>query len=185
MSLPDLINGLFEALGSIFVALSCIKLYKDKQVHGVSALTVGFFTSWGLWNLFYYPHLGQFWSSVAAGLVALVNAAWLGMIFYYRRYPGGRRLAMAYERFEGTAAADLQARIDDMIGNSIRTTDEELAALREALEDISKHGLRADMNPTQPVGNWKEVTIFFLDYLKRIDDSLKERARAALEGKGK
>lgn len=99
MSLPDLINVLFESAGSLAVAMSCLRLYKDKQVHGLSTLTAAFFTSWGFWNLYYYPSLGQFWSGLAAGLVCLVNATWLGMIFYYRKYPGGRRLSLAKDKY--------------------------------------------------------------------------------------
>lgn len=84
MNMADIVNGLFEVFGSIAVVMSCMRLYKDKAVHGVSLVTVGFFASWGLWNLFYYPSLGQFWSAVAAGLVCLANFTWLGMLYYYK-----------------------------------------------------------------------------------------------------
>jgi hypothetical protein len=36
-----------------------------------------FFTSWGVWNLYYYPSLGQ-WLSFAAGIaLCLGNIAWV------------------------------------------------------------------------------------------------------------
>lgn len=83
MFLPDIINGIFEFLGAPFILFSIIKLYKEKQVRGVSWSTVTFMTSWGLWNLYYYPCIGQ-WASFTGGAVLVcVNIIWLGQIFYY------------------------------------------------------------------------------------------------------
>jgi len=44
-----------------------------------------FFTSWGMWNLFYYPHLGQWYSFAGGVFIVSVNTFWLGQIIYYRR----------------------------------------------------------------------------------------------------
>lgn len=83
--LPDLINGMYEAGGGFMQLLNVKALYKDKKVIGVSIVPSAFFTSWGIWNLFYYPHLGQ-WLSFAGGLVlVLVNVAWVCMAIYYAR----------------------------------------------------------------------------------------------------
>lgn len=79
----DLINGLFELLGGIFILLSVIKLHKEKKVRGVSFIHVGYFALWGYWNIAYYPHLNQ-WTSFAGSLiVTLVNTFWLGQLIYY------------------------------------------------------------------------------------------------------
>jgi hypothetical protein len=56
---------------------------KDKQVKGYSLWTPIFFTSWGAWNLFYYPHLGQTLSFAAGILVLCVNAVYLGLLIHY------------------------------------------------------------------------------------------------------
>lgn len=81
----DNVNGLFELLGGLFIMLSCIKLYKDKKVRGVSVIAIIYFTLWGYWNIHYYPHLGQ-WVSFAGGLcVVTVNTIWLAMMIYYIR----------------------------------------------------------------------------------------------------
>ena len=81
----DNVNGLFEFCGGLFILLSCIKLYKDKKVRGVSVIGIAYFTLWGYWNIHYYPHLGQ-WTSFVGGLcVVLVNTAWLGQMIYYIR----------------------------------------------------------------------------------------------------
>jgi hypothetical protein len=57
--------------------------------------------------------------------------------------------------------------------------------LEQCLRDYEQHGLRADLNPTQPMGDWMEVSRFYLDYLKRIEESVKDRARTALAKRGK
>lgn len=81
----DVINGLFEFLGAPFILLSVIKLYKQKQVKGVSWVHAVFFTIWGWWNLFYYPSLGQ-WISFAGGIAIVVtNSLWLVQMLYYSR----------------------------------------------------------------------------------------------------
>lgn len=82
---PDLINAIFEGGGTFFLLLSTRRLYLDKMVRGIDWRSQVFFTSWGLWNVFYYPHLGQLFSFVAGiGLVA-VNILYVAMIIYYIR----------------------------------------------------------------------------------------------------
>lgn len=82
---PDTINGAYEALGGLMLWRNVRQLYKDKQVRGISVLTTVFFTSWGVWNLYYYPHLDQ-WLSFAGGLVIVTaNVAWVSQMFYYNR----------------------------------------------------------------------------------------------------
>lgn len=86
MSLPDLINGAFEACGALALCANIRQLLKDKQVRGIHWGSTIFFTSWGLWNVFYYPHLGQ-WASFAGGLfIALANIVWLVLRIKYRNY---------------------------------------------------------------------------------------------------
>ena len=47
MTLPDLVNGLFELLGGVLIAVNCMRLYRDKVVRGVNVWVTVFFTSWG------------------------------------------------------------------------------------------------------------------------------------------
>ncbi len=82
---PDAINGSFEAVGAVFITLSCIKLYGDKLVRGVSWIHMSFFMAWGYWNLFYYPHLDQwisFWGGVA---IVAANTVYVSQLVYYTR----------------------------------------------------------------------------------------------------
>lgn len=81
----DLINAGFEVFGFVAVSLSIVRLYKDKQVKGLSILTLVFFTSWGAWNLYYYPSLGQLCSTVGAACTFSANTIWVGMVLYYSK----------------------------------------------------------------------------------------------------
>jgi hypothetical protein len=85
MQFPDLINGSFEFLGGFALWDNVKRIRKDKQVRGVNWKVTLFFTSWGFWNLFYYPHLGQ-WLSFAGGVnIVAANAFWLYFAVKYRR----------------------------------------------------------------------------------------------------
>lgn len=81
----DMINGLFELSGSIFLFRNCLMLFRDKQVKGVSILSTTYFFAWGVWNLFFYPSLNQ-WYSLLGGLsIMTANCLWILMMLYYSR----------------------------------------------------------------------------------------------------
>jgi len=80
---PDVFNGLFEFIGGCFLCLNIKNLYKDKVLRGVSWLPTVFMSSWGAWNLYYYPSLNQWWSFYGGLWIVTVNTVWLGMILYY------------------------------------------------------------------------------------------------------
>lgn len=85
---PDLINGIFEAGLAVMITNNIRRLYKDKQVKGVSLLTVVWVTAWGFWNLYFYPAVDAWFSFYAGIAVVLANATWLGLALYYvRRRP--------------------------------------------------------------------------------------------------
>jgi hypothetical protein len=85
---PDKINGLYEGLGALFVLGHCWNLWKSKQPWGVSILGVIFFTSWGVWNLYYYPSLNQWWSFSGGLAIVLCNSLYVGLLIYLRkRFP--------------------------------------------------------------------------------------------------
>jgi len=80
---PDVINGFFEFIGGCFLCLNVKNLYRDKKLQGVSWLPTVFMSSWGVWNLYYYPSLNQWWSFWGGLWIVSVNTVWLGMIYYY------------------------------------------------------------------------------------------------------
>ena len=86
MSIPDLINGFLEFGGGCFLLKNVLQLYRDKSMKGVHWAPTLYFAAWGFWNLYYYPHLGQ-WVSVAGGIfLVAVNTFWFGQMIYYKNY---------------------------------------------------------------------------------------------------
>lgn len=81
----DLVNAFWELFGGLFIAISIRKLLREKQVRGVSYVHVSYFTAWGIWNLAYYPHLGEWFSLIGCGLVLLANFIWLFLLVWYSR----------------------------------------------------------------------------------------------------
>jgi len=79
----DVLNGIFELAGGLFILLSIFKLHREKKVRGVSYIHVGYFTAWGYWNIYYYPYLDQWLSFVGCLAVVTINSFWLGQIIYY------------------------------------------------------------------------------------------------------
>ena len=99
MSPADMCNAAFELFGGVFVLNHCRVLFEAKIVKGISIVSTVFFTAWGVWNLYYYPSLGQ-WASFAGGVfICLTNLLWVAMLVYYRRNPGPvRRVVCAANR---------------------------------------------------------------------------------------
>ena len=85
MNTPDLINGMLEIGGSIFMLKNVMMLYQDKVVRGVHWAPAGYFAMWGLWNLFYYPQLGQWFSVGGSVALVIVNIVWFSQMIYYGR----------------------------------------------------------------------------------------------------
>ena len=85
MSVADTINGIFEHLGALFILLSVHKLAREKRVAGVHWGHMAFFTLWGYWNLFYYPSLEQWVSTIGGLWLVIVNTFYLGQLIHYTR----------------------------------------------------------------------------------------------------
>lgn len=82
--MSDLINGLFELLGAVMIWSNVKRIQNDKQVRGVNWKVSGFFWGWGIWNLFYYPHLAQWWSFTGGMAICGANFVWLYYAIRYR-----------------------------------------------------------------------------------------------------
>jgi hypothetical protein len=80
----DQINGLFELVGSLFILNHCWTLFCDKIVKGVSLMSTFYFFSWGIWNLFWYPSLGQPYSFYGGIAIMIANVIWIAMMIYYK-----------------------------------------------------------------------------------------------------
>jgi len=81
---PDQINGLFEIFGAIFIGLSCRRIYLDKNSKGVSLFHALFFWVWGIFNVYFYPTAGLWFSFVGGLGVIVTNTLWVWLMVYYR-----------------------------------------------------------------------------------------------------
>jgi hypothetical protein len=79
----DKVNAAFEVGGSLFILLSIRRLHRDKVVKGVSWIQVAYFMVFGLWNIYYYPSIDQFWSFIGGIGVVIANMIWLCQCLYY------------------------------------------------------------------------------------------------------
>jgi|TARA_Y100000004_G_scaffold116974_1_gene131545 uncharacterized membrane protein YfcA len=82
----DQINSVFIFVASVFYALNLITLIKDKDVKGISKLSIIFFSVWNLWTLFFFVQTSEFWWTIAAYvIVAILNVIYLFFMFKYLR----------------------------------------------------------------------------------------------------
>lgn len=70
-------------MGAVFIVLNIARLMKDRRLNGVHWLSTTYFTSWGFWNLFYYPSLDQWWSFAGGAILVTMNTGWLLLVAYY------------------------------------------------------------------------------------------------------
>lgn len=80
---PDVLNGVFEFIGSIFTWMNVRQVVKDKGHRGIYVPAIVFFMSWGLWNLFYYPYLGQLISFAGGLSLVVANMVWVFCLLYF------------------------------------------------------------------------------------------------------
>lgn len=85
MMWPDLINGIFEAGGAWWLRQDVKALRRDRSIKGVYWPARCYFAAWGVWNLAYYPSLGQ-WASFSGGVaIVLVNVYWCYLAWRFTR----------------------------------------------------------------------------------------------------
>lgn len=82
---PDIINALFEVFGGYFIYLHVKQAYRDKVIKGVSVAAISFMTVWGIWNLYYYPSLDQWWSFLGGVVIVIMNFIWVSLVIYYKK----------------------------------------------------------------------------------------------------
>ena len=79
----DLTNAFFEVIGFFLICVSVRDIRKSKGYAGISLAQICFYCSWGLWNVVYYPKIGQTYSFFAGILVLIANATWVAHAIYY------------------------------------------------------------------------------------------------------
>lgn len=84
MNYADLANGSFEAVGALAIWGNVVRILRDKMVRGVDWRVTAFFWTWGIWNLWYYPSLEQ-WFSFFGGIALVAgNTVWVALALKYR-----------------------------------------------------------------------------------------------------
>ena len=81
--MPDVINCCFEVIGGLLLYLNIMAAYRDKCIRGVHIIPLMFMNVWGIWNLYFYPCVGAWWSFVGGIVVVTANMAWLSQMLYY------------------------------------------------------------------------------------------------------
>ena len=85
MTVADTINACFEGGMALTYSLSIRRLLRDKKVRGYHVGVNVFATMWGFWNLYYYPHLGQWLSFSAGAALVCANVLYTGLTLWYLR----------------------------------------------------------------------------------------------------
>ena len=79
----DIVNSFLKYISGFFIIPTIIELYNTENAEGVSWIHVGFFSLWGVWNLYYFWNLDQKLSALANVFLILMNTTWLVMLLYY------------------------------------------------------------------------------------------------------
>ena len=85
MNLPDIGNSFFQFFGGVFVLNHCRVLLKQKQVHGLSIVSIAFFAVWGYWNLFFFTSQHLWFSLVGDLLNVTGNTLYVVLLIKYRK----------------------------------------------------------------------------------------------------
>ena len=85
MTWQDLANAIKEVIAGLFCWNNVRLLIRDREVKGISILTIAFFSLWGYWNLYYYPWLNQILSFIGGIVVVSANTTWVIFAVYYTR----------------------------------------------------------------------------------------------------
>lgn len=83
--MSDAINAAFELVGAVLAWKNFSRLLRDREVKGVYWPATAFWSVWGLWNLYYYPSLGQWLSTCAGAVLVAGNVAWVVAAIRWRR----------------------------------------------------------------------------------------------------
>lgn len=85
MNYSDFFNGLFEFVGAVMTLVSVKAILRDKEIKGIHWSPIVFFTSWSLFNLWFYPANNLWWSFGGGCAIFVVNSTWLYLVYFYSR----------------------------------------------------------------------------------------------------
>lgn len=85
LNIPDIINGCFEAGIGLLAWLNVKAIRRDKSIKGVHWGITAWASTWGLYNLYFYPHLHQWFSFAGGCVIFAANTTWLVYAWRYRQ----------------------------------------------------------------------------------------------------
>lgn len=80
--MSDLVNAAFEWAMALCSLANSLGVLRARGYKGISPFVFGLAFLWGVWNLYYYPSLGQ-WSSFSAGLAVVASNLLLVALMVY------------------------------------------------------------------------------------------------------
>ena len=84
MQTYDIINSSFIFIAGFFYILNLFKLRKDKDVKGISKLSIVFFSCWNFWTFYFFIATTDFvWTQFSYGFVSIINLLYLTLLLYY------------------------------------------------------------------------------------------------------
>lgn len=80
---PDYTQAAWELGSAVFSVLNIFAIRRSKSIAGIHWAPTAFYTTWGLYNLWFYTTLHlpvAWWAGIA---ITCTNATWLGHVAYY------------------------------------------------------------------------------------------------------
>ena len=85
-SIYDQINSGFVAIAALFYVMNLLKLIKDKEVKGISKISIAFFSIWNVWTLFFFIAVSEYWWTIGAYvMVSILNIVYITLMIKYGR----------------------------------------------------------------------------------------------------
>lgn len=81
--IPDMVNSALQVGGTAFTFVNVSKLYRTKCPKGVSFWAISFFVTWGIWQLYFYYGLGQWFSMGASFSMLIANGIYASLVLKY------------------------------------------------------------------------------------------------------
>jgi hypothetical protein len=84
--MQDLINFFFGVFGALLAYQNIREAKKHNKIQGVHWYSTFFFSSWGIWNIYFYSSLELYLSVLGSICIVLVDFYWLYL--YYKLKKG-------------------------------------------------------------------------------------------------
>lgn len=79
----DTTNCLFECIGTIFAWMNAWYLFKDREIKGMYWPSSFYVAGFGIWSLYYYHNLSQWYSLSIAVIHVLGTLTWLILALFF------------------------------------------------------------------------------------------------------